>query len=79
MEYLLTIITDEVSYQHECHLGTDLKVAMELSEEICNKRIPRFGKKILFVKLYNEHSLLSYSNYGWSIFDSHEGWKLFSK
>ena len=79
MEYLLTIITDEISYQHECHLGTDLKVAMDCAEEICNKRIPRFGRKIIFVKLYNEYSIFAYSNHNWFIHDSYEGWKLFSK
>jgi hypothetical protein len=79
MTYILNITTDVKPYQHDSHLGTDVKIAMSYAEEVFHKRIPKVGTKILCVKMFNDYVTLMYNENGWYIFDSHEGWKIFSK
>lgn len=58
--YTLSIQTDEGTYTHGFHLGTNLKVAMQCAEEILAKRKPVRGSKILGVTLKREGEIDRY-------------------
>jgi hypothetical protein len=49
--FTLSIETDAGTYQHGEHLGTVESIARDVAEEICVKRIPRQGTRIVTVAL----------------------------
>lgn len=67
MTYVLSIETDIGTYMHPYHLGTDLRVAKSVAEEIFHKRIPTIGLRIVSVALKRDQKLLHIYDGEWNI------------
>lgn len=65
--FALVVQTDDGSYQHGYHLGTDEWVARDLAEEICVLRRPRIGTHTVRVELLEGGRLVDeYDGLVWS-------------
>ncbi|MBS3648831.1 hypothetical protein KEU06_09455 [Pseudaminobacter sp. 19-2017] len=56
--FTLSIETDAGTYRHGFHLGTIERLARELAEEICLKRRPQRGTRIVTVALCRFESIV---------------------
>ncbi len=56
--FTASIETDAGTYQHGFHLGTDERVARELIEELCDKRVPKIGTRVVSVALIQNGMML---------------------
>lgn len=65
MPFVLSIETDDGTYVHGAHLGTDEKVARACAEEVFAKRIPKIGKVIKTVALIDQHKVYDVFDGAW--------------
>lgn len=61
----MMIETDVETYQHNFHLGTDVKVAKDIAESYFKNLKPRFGKVIKSIALERDFKVFARYNGQW--------------
>lgn len=69
MQINLFIHTDQGSYQHGFHLGTELPLAKQIAEDVYQRAEPKIGNYIRAVRLTQNNRLHSFDGISWSRID----------